>query len=59
MNRRLRRYGTTKLYRPGENIGAVSVQLTPDDLREIASAASEINVQGAMYPEELEQRTGL
>jgi aryl-alcohol dehydrogenase-like predicted oxidoreductase len=50
--------GTTKLDRLEENIGAVAVQLTPDDLREIESAASKIVVQGARYPERLEQMTG-
>ena len=50
--------GTTKLHRLDENIGAVSVELTPDDLREIESAASKITVQGARYPEKLEQMTG-
>jgi aryl-alcohol dehydrogenase-like predicted oxidoreductase len=50
--------GTTKLNRLDENIGAVSVELTPDDLREIDSAASKITVQGARYPERLEQMTG-
>ena len=51
--------GTTKLSRLEENIGAAAVELTPDDLREIESAASKITVQGARYPEELERRTGL
>ena len=51
--------GTTKLSRLEENIGAVAVELTPGDLREIDSAASLITVQGARYPEELERRTGL
>lgn len=51
--------GTTKLNRLEENIGAVSVELTADDLLEIDSAASKIEVQGARYPEELERRTGL
>jgi aryl-alcohol dehydrogenase-like predicted oxidoreductase len=51
--------GTTKLNRLDENIGAVSVELTADDLREIDSAASKIEVQGARYPDELERRTGL
>jgi aryl-alcohol dehydrogenase-like predicted oxidoreductase len=51
--------GTTKLNRLDENIGAVSVELTAGDLREIDSAASKIEVQGARYPEELERRTGL
>ena len=43
--------GTTKLHRLDENIGAAAVELTPDDLREIDSAASKIKVQGARYPE--------
>jgi aryl-alcohol dehydrogenase-like predicted oxidoreductase len=51
--------GTTKLHRLDENIGAVSVELTSDDLREIDSAASKIEVQGARYTEELERTTGL
>ncbi|HSQ21015.1 MAG TPA: aldo/keto reductase [Blastocatellia bacterium] len=51
--------GTTKLNRLDENIGAVSLELTADDLREIDSAASKIEVQGARYPEELERSTGL
>jgi aryl-alcohol dehydrogenase-like predicted oxidoreductase len=50
--------GTTKLHRLDENLGAVAVELTPDDLREIDSAASTITVQGARYPEKLEQLTG-
>ena len=50
--------GTTKLNRLDENIGAVSVELTPDDLREIDSTASKIKVEGARYPEKLEQLTG-
>ena len=50
--------GTRKLERLEENIGAVAVDLTSDDLREIDSAASQITVQGARYPEELERRTG-
>jgi aryl-alcohol dehydrogenase-like predicted oxidoreductase len=50
--------GTTKLKRLEENIGAVAVELTSDDLREIDSAASKITVQGARYPEHLERRTG-
>ncbi|MEH1948493.1 MAG: aldo/keto reductase [Nostoc sp.] len=50
--------GTTKLHRLDENIGAVSVELTPDDLRGIDDAASKIEVQGARYPEKLEQMTG-
>ena len=50
--------GTTKLHRLEENIGAAAVELTPDDLRDIDSAASRITVQGARYPDELEQMTG-
>jgi len=50
--------GSTKLNRLEENIGAVAVELTSDDLREIERAAAEITVQGARYPEELERRTG-
>jgi len=51
--------GTTKLNRLEENLGAASVQLTPDELRAIDGAASKIKVQGARYPEHLEKRTGL
>src|SRR3989440_11422349 len=51
--------GTTKLHRLEENIGAVEIELTDGDLREIDRAASQIDVQGARYPEELERRTGL
>ena len=50
--------GTTKLHRLDENIAAVSVELTPEDLREIDLAASKIEVQGARYPERLERMTG-
>jgi aryl-alcohol dehydrogenase-like predicted oxidoreductase len=50
--------GTTKLHRLEENIGATAVQLTHDDLREIESAAAKITVQGARYPDRLEQLTG-
>jgi aryl-alcohol dehydrogenase-like predicted oxidoreductase len=50
--------GTTKLNRLEENIGAAAVELTSDDLREIDSASSKITVQGARYPEKLEQMTG-
>jgi aryl-alcohol dehydrogenase-like predicted oxidoreductase len=50
--------GTTKLHRLEENIGAAAVELTSDDLREIDNAASKITVQGARYPERLEQMTG-
>ena len=50
--------GTTKLHRLDENIGAVSIELTPDDLGEIDNAASKIVVQGARYPEKLEKMTG-
>ena len=50
--------GTTRLHRLEENIGAVSLEFTPDDLRDINEAASKITVQGARYPERLEQMTG-
>ncbi len=50
--------GTRRLERLDENIGAAAVELTPDDLREIDSAASKITVHGARYPEHLEQTTG-
>jgi aryl-alcohol dehydrogenase-like predicted oxidoreductase len=49
--------GTRKQARLEENIGAVAVELTPDDLRELDSAASKIKVQGERYPEEQEKRT--
>jgi aryl-alcohol dehydrogenase-like predicted oxidoreductase len=48
--------GTTKLERLEENIGAADVELTPDDLRNIESAVSQVAVQGARYPEHLQQR---
>jgi aryl-alcohol dehydrogenase-like predicted oxidoreductase len=51
--------GTTKLERLEENIGAVDVKLTSDDLDEIDRAASEIKIHGERYPEELEARTGI
>src|SRR5271170_8122877 len=47
--------GTTKLHRLEENIGSAAVELTADDLREIASAASAITVQGARYPAHLQK----
>ena len=50
--------GTTKLHRLDENLGAVAIKLTADDVREIESAASKIKVEGARYPEKLEQMTG-
>jgi aryl-alcohol dehydrogenase-like predicted oxidoreductase len=50
--------GTTKAGRLEENIGAVSVELTPEDRRDIESAASQITVQGARYPDYLERMTG-
>ena len=51
--------GTTKISRLEENIGAVPIELTPDDLRDINSAASEIQVEGARYPETIESMTAL
>ncbi len=50
--------GTTKLHRLEENLGALSIELTPDDLREIDSASSKIKVEGDRYPERLENMTG-
>ncbi|MCU1253498.1 MAG: aldo/keto reductase [Edaphobacter sp.] len=50
--------GTTKLSRLEENIGAVAIELTADDLREIDAAASKIKVEGNRYPEHLEKMTG-
>jgi aryl-alcohol dehydrogenase-like predicted oxidoreductase len=50
--------GTTKLERFKENIAAAETQLTADDLRDIDAAASKITVEGARYPEKLEQMTG-
>ena len=50
--------GTTKLHRLEENIGAVNVKLSPEDLRELETAASRIAVQGARYPEELQKMVG-
>jgi aryl-alcohol dehydrogenase-like predicted oxidoreductase len=50
--------GTTKPHRLAENIGAASVQLSPEDLRELENAASKITVQGARYPEHLQKLVG-
>ncbi len=50
--------GTTKLHRLEENIGAAALELTPDDLREIATATAKIQVHGARYPEAFEKLTG-
>ena len=50
--------GTTKPHRLDENVGAADVDLSPADLAEIATAAAKITVQGARYPEKLEQMTG-
>lgn len=50
--------GTTKLERLDENLGAAAIELTPEDLRDIESAASKIALQGARYPENLEKMTG-
>ena len=49
--------GTTKLERLEENIGALAIELTADDLRELDVATAKITVQGARYPEELERMT--
>ena len=50
--------GTTKLHRLEENIAAANVELSPDDLRELNTAASKIAVQGARYPDELQKTVG-
>ena len=50
--------GTTKLHRLEENLGSVAVKLTPEDLRELETAASKVQVQGARYPEELQKLVG-
>ncbi len=50
--------GTTKLHRLEENIGAVAIELTAGDLKEIESAAAKIKVEGARYPEAIEKMTG-
>jgi len=50
--------GTTKLHRLEENIGATNVELSPEDLRELGTAAAKIAVQGARYPEELQKMVG-
>ncbi len=50
--------GTTKLHRLEENLGAVAVELTAEDLRDIDDAAAKIKLEGARYPEQLEQLTG-
>ena len=50
--------GTTKLHRLEENLGAANVDLTPEDLRAIESASSNIRIEGARYPEWAEQTTG-
>jgi aryl-alcohol dehydrogenase-like predicted oxidoreductase len=50
--------GTTKLHRLEENIGAVNIKLSADELRELETAASKIAVQGARYPEELQKMVG-
>jgi aryl-alcohol dehydrogenase-like predicted oxidoreductase len=51
--------GTTKLHRLEENIGAVAIELSADDLQQIEDAASKIKIEGARYPEHIEKMTGL
>src|SRR3954451_16602277 len=51
--------GTTKLHRLEENIGAVSIELAPDDLRDIDNALSRVTVQGARYPEQMQRTVGI
>jgi aryl-alcohol dehydrogenase-like predicted oxidoreductase len=50
--------GTTKLHRLEENLGAAAIELSSEDLHEIASAVSKITVQGARYPEDIGRMTG-
>jgi aryl-alcohol dehydrogenase-like predicted oxidoreductase len=50
--------GTTKMHRMEENVGAAAVELSADDLSGIEKAASEITVQGARYPAQIEAMTG-
>jgi aryl-alcohol dehydrogenase-like predicted oxidoreductase len=50
--------GTTKLHRLEENIGAADVELTPVELKDIAGAVSKVTVQGARYPDHLQQLVG-
>ncbi len=50
--------GTTKLHRLDENLGALNIELTPDDLRQIDDAASKIHLEGDRYPEELKKLVG-
>jgi len=50
--------GTTKLHRLEENIGAVAVELSAEDLQQIESAAAKITIEGARYPEQVEKMTG-
>jgi aryl-alcohol dehydrogenase-like predicted oxidoreductase len=51
--------GTTKLHRLEENIGAVAIELSSEDLKQIEEAASQIKIEGARYPEHIEKMTGL
>jgi aryl-alcohol dehydrogenase-like predicted oxidoreductase len=51
--------GTTKLQRLEENLGAASIELTPEDLRDIDSSAAQIEIEGTRYPEHIERATGL
>jgi aryl-alcohol dehydrogenase-like predicted oxidoreductase len=51
--------GTTKIERLRENVAAADIELSPDDIRQIDAAASQITLQGGRYPQELEARTGL
>jgi len=50
--------GTTKLHRLEENLGSVDIEFTADELREIDNASSEIKVEGARYPEQLQKLVG-
>jgi len=50
--------GTTKLHRLEENLGAVNIELTADDLAQIEDAASKIKIEGARYPERMQKMVG-
>ncbi|HEV8271003.1 MAG TPA: aldo/keto reductase, partial [Chitinophagaceae bacterium] len=50
--------GTTKLHRLEENLGSINIEFTPDEIREIDNTSSEIKVEGARYPEQLQKLVG-
>jgi aryl-alcohol dehydrogenase-like predicted oxidoreductase len=51
--------GTTKLHRLTENIGAANIEFTPEELKQIDEASSNIKIEGTRYPEAMEKTTGL